>query len=211
MMGVLPLESLAAARETGNPVEFSHSLLTVLYPVASEWRPRLTPFIGSETWSHLPSSHHRPFPALIHSWGPSPDLEMLLLQHLSVTLALHLLCLGVTSPSLGPLALRVWLQHRPGWCVCVLFVSPQPTPHAASGNWSQAHLSAWHPPSQKPQKAFGGTLALPSSQGLPGQRCRQSAPICPWQLTQDLSVGLDLLGEPLLRHRHPAPSIKPGA
>ena len=156
-MGVLPLESLAAARETGNPVEFSHSLLTVLYPVASEWRPRLTPFIGSETWSHLPSSHHRPFPALIHSWGPSPDLEMLLLQHLSVTLALHLLCLGVTSPSLGPLALRVWLQHRPGWCVCVLFVSPQPTPHAASGKWSQAHLSAWHPPSQKPQKAFGGT------------------------------------------------------
>lgn len=78
-MGVFPPESPAAARETGNHVEFSHSLLTVLYPVASEWSPRLTLSLGSETWSHLRSSPRRPFPALIHSWGLSPKLEMLLL------------------------------------------------------------------------------------------------------------------------------------
>lgn len=126
-MGVLPLESPVAARETGNHVEFSHSLLAVLYPVASEWHPRLTLSLGSESWSHLCSSPRRPFPALIHSWGPSPDLEMLLLQHLSTTLAPHLLCPGVASPSLGPLALKVWLQLPSGWCVCVCLSTAQPT------------------------------------------------------------------------------------
>ena len=142
--GVLPLAPPAASREAGNHVKFSHSLLTVLYPVASEWRPRLP---------------HRsvPKPRVTHTRlpvGPSPPSSTrgVCLQtwrcgcfNTSAALWLPACCAQESPPSLGPLALGVWLHHPSGRCVCVCGL---PTAHPTRCLWklvSGTHLSVASP------------------------------------------------------------------
>lgn len=79
-MRVFHLNPLQQLGKLGTTLSFSHSLLTVLYPVASEWSPRLTPSLGSENLES-PTLCVSPLalPALTHSWESISKLEMLLL------------------------------------------------------------------------------------------------------------------------------------
>ena len=123
--GVLPLAPPAASREAGNHVKFSHSLLTVLYPVASEWRPRLP---------------HRsvPKPRVTHTLlpvGPSPPSS----TRGVCALAPRLLRPGVATftRSLGS-----WgLAPSPFWPVCLCVWSPYSPPHTLPLETGLRHTS----------------------------------------------------------------------
>lgn len=141
---VFPLDPLQQLGKLGTALSFSHSLLTVLYPVASEWSPRLTHVAAGSGNLESPTlvsvGPSLPSP----SWSISKAGDLAANTSSVTPLAPHLLCPGVhPSPSLGPLALGVWLHHPPGWWRVVCLSTAHPTLPLETG----LRHTFQHPPS----------------------------------------------------------------